>query len=799
MDQGRPRPSVHGVKETRCAVSGPGPPVAGDPERIGDYRLTGVLGDGGQGVVYLGRDPSDRQVAVKLLHVRMAADPKVRERFMREAEVTRRVAAFCTAQVLDMGITGDRPYLVSEYIPGPSLKDLVTSDGPRAGSGLDRLAVATLTALAAIHRAGIVHRDFKPDNVIMGPEGPVVIDFGIARVLDGTTTSSGLVGTPAYLSPEQLDGHQAGTASDVFSWAATMVFAATGHRAFPGDVAAAVMNAVSNREPDLAGVPERLRPLLAACLAKDPGARPTVSSLLAGLTREETVTTHEAIGTADHRPRAPLPPPPTSPAPSSPVAPPGSSSAAPPGSRAPSSPGMSPGSRAPSSPVTSPRSRPPSSPAAPPGSPATSSPAMPPGSRAPHRPVRRRLAAAGAVVTVLVLVAVAFWLWQPEFPGTSALSPTGLPGSSAPSSTAPSGTSAPSSSPTGLPEPSRPSSTGPSAPSSDRIPSTVPLGMPVGRPFTVRTDASASVEAVTELKGRQVVVSDGDRTVRVWDLATRKETGRPFTAHNTGAHAVVTELEGRQVVVSGGGDSAVRVWDLATRKQIGRPFTGHTGGITSVVVTELEGRRVIVSAGGDNTVRVWDLATREEIGRPFTAHTVTAESVVVTELEGRPVVVSAGGDGARVWDLATREQIGRPFTAQTDGDTTVTVTVTEFEGRPVVVSGASGGDDSTVRVWDLATRKQLGRPFTGHTAGVESVVVTELQGRPVVVSGGYDGIRVWDLATREQIGKAFGTPTYGITSMLVTELEGRPVLLAGDFDGRVGVWSLGPPSPVSGS
>ncbi|WP_345681500.1 serine/threonine-protein kinase, partial [Streptosporangium roseum] len=462
-------------------MSGPGSLAADDPERIGGCRLTGVLGDGGQGVVYRGRDPSDRQVAVKLLHVRMAADPTVRRRFIREAEVTRRVAAFCTAQVLDLGIAGDRPYLVSEYIPGPSLRELVTGDGPRTGSGLDRLAVATLTALAAIHRAGIVHRDFKPDNVIMGPEGPVVIDFGIARVLDGTTTSSGLVGTPAYLSPEQLDGHQAGTASDVFSWAATMVFAATGHRAFPGDVAAAVMNAVSNREPDLAGVPERLRPLLAACLAKDPAARPAVTGLLATLTHGEPTP-------VDHRPSPP---------------------AEPPLSRAPSSPATSPASRVPSPPVEPSVSR------------APSSPATPSASRLPRRPARRRLLAAGAAVTVLPLVAGAFWLWQPELPGISGPSPTG------------------------------PSAT--SAPTPDRSPSTIPLGMPVGRPFTVRTDPSWSVEAVTELKGRQVVVSGGDSTVRVWDLATRKETGRPFTAHNTGAHAVVTELEGRQVVVSGGG------------------------------------------------------------------------------------------------------------------------------------------------------------------------------------------------------------------------------------------------------
>ncbi|WP_406312269.1 serine/threonine protein kinase [Streptosporangium sp. NBC_01639] len=724
-------------------MSGPGPSAMGDPERIGAYRVAGVLGDGGQGVVYLGHDSSDRKVAIKVLHIRMATDPKVRERFLREAEITRRVAAFCTAQVLDMGIVGDRPYLVSEYIPGPSLKELVIADGPRAGSGLDRLAVATLTALAAIHRAGIVHRDFKPDNVIMGSEGPVVIDFGIARVLDGTTTRSGLVGTPAYLSPEQLNGHQAGAASDVFSWAATMVFAATGHRAFPGDVAAAVMYAVSNREPDLAGVPERIRPLLAACLAKDPGARPTVTDLLAGLTREEFVT-------VDHRPHGTAPPP-----------------AVPGGS----------GELVPPTPV----------------------------SRIPRGPARRRLAAAGAAVTVLIPVAAAFWLWQPEPPGTSAPSSTVPPGTSAPPSTSPSrtsgtsGTSAPSSpspSATGLPDSS--------VPSPGRTRKAVPLGKPVGRPFTGHIGAASSVEAVTEFEGRQVVISSGggdDRAVRVWDLATRKQLGRPFTGHNSGSHAAVTELDGRPVVVSGGGDSTVRVWDLATREPVGRPFTAHRDGITAVVVTELAGRRVVVSAGGD-AVRVWDLATREPVGRPFTAHTVSAESVVVTELAGRRVVVSAGGDGVRVWDLATREQIGRPFTGQADGvsSVTVTVAVTEFEGRPVVVSGAAGGDDSTVWVWDLATREQLGRPFTGHTEGVESVVVTELAGRPVVVSGGYDGIRVWDLATREQIGRVFATPTFGITSMLVTRLEGQPVLLSASFDETgVRVWSLAPPSPEAGS
>ncbi|MER5621182.1 serine/threonine-protein kinase [Streptosporangium sp. NPDC002544] len=687
-------------------MSEPGPLTVGDPERIGGYRLSGVLGDGGQGVVYLGHDPADRKVAIKVLHVRMATDPKVRERFMREAEITCRVAAFCTAQVLGGGIVGDRPYLVSEYIPGPSLKELVTGDGPRIGSALDRLAVATLTALAAIHRAGIIHRDFKPDNVIMGPEGPVVIDFGIARVLAVTTTRSGLVGTPAYLSPEQLDGHQAGTASDVFSWAATMVFAATRHPAFPGAIPAAVMNAVSNREPDLAGVPERIRPLLAACLAKDPGARPTVADLLATLTREES-------STVDHRPRGPAPPPPES--------------------------------------------------------------------RVPRHSVRGRLVAAAAIVAVLIPAAAVFWLWQPESPE-----------SSTPPSTTPSGTSALS-----LPSSSATGSSRTSAPSPGQTSKVVPFGMPVGRPFTGHTGGIHSM-AVAELQGRPVVVSGGggdeDRTVRVWDLATRKQIGRPFT----GYAVAVAELAGRPVVVSGDHDG-MRVWDLSTREQIGGLLTGPGTGLTSVLVAEPAGRPVVI-ATGNGKIYMWDLATHERIGSPFTAHTYSVESMVVTELAGRPVLVCGGYDSTvRVWDLATREQVGKPFTGYTDADLSVTLAVTEWEGRPVVVSGVSGGDDSTVRVWDLATRKQIGKPFTGHTSGVESVTVTELAGRPVVVSGGYDGVRVWDLATREQVGRPSTGRTQEITTMLVTRLRGRPVVVSAGFDGEIRVWSLTPPSPAPGS
>ncbi|GAA3091442.1 serine/threonine-protein kinase [Nonomuraea salmonea] len=251
---------------------------------VGDHRVLDRLGEGGQGTVYLAESPAGAQVAIKVLHASLAADPQTRRRFLREAEVAGRVAAFCTAKVLGTGLVDERPYIVSEYVPGPSLDELVKRDGPRTGSGLERLAVATLTALASIHAAGIVHRDVKPGNVILGPEGPVLIDFGIARALDHRTGGGVTSGTPSYMSPEQFTEQPLTPASDMFSWAGTMVYAATGHPAFPASSVPGVLHAVLHGEPDLSGVPEPLRSLVAACLAKDPAARPSAQLALRRLT-----------------------------------------------------------------------------------------------------------------------------------------------------------------------------------------------------------------------------------------------------------------------------------------------------------------------------------------------------------------------------------------------------------------------------------------------------------------------------------------------------------------------------------
>jgi hypothetical protein len=257
------------------------PLLPGDPQWLGGYRLVGRLGEGGQGTVYLAQPPSGQPVAVKLLRAEWTRDPVARARFAREVAAVGKVAPFCTARILDARVDGDQPFVVSEFIDGPSLQAVVARHGPLSGSALDRLAVATATALSAIHQAGVIHRDLKPGNVLLGPDGVRVIDFGIARSADAAATlTSQLFGTPGYMAPEVVRGEQAGPAADVFAWAATITFAATGNPPFHGPNMAATIYQLTNGEPDLGVLSGHLRGIVADCVVQDPGARPTAVDLL---------------------------------------------------------------------------------------------------------------------------------------------------------------------------------------------------------------------------------------------------------------------------------------------------------------------------------------------------------------------------------------------------------------------------------------------------------------------------------------------------------------------------------------
>ena len=254
----------------------------GDPEVVGQFRLRARLGAGGMGRVYLGYSPAGRAVAVKVCHPEFAADPVFVARFAREVAAARAVNGLYTAQVIDAGPDDFPPWLATSYVPGPPLDQAVAGDGPLPGPAVWRLAAGLAEALQGVHARGLVHRDLKPSNVLLAADGPRVIDFGIARALDGTalTTAGYVLGTPAYMSPEQASGGPATPASDVFSFGSVLCFAATGAPPFGEGEAPALLYRIVREEPALDAVPGELRPLIADCLAKDPAGRPTLARVL---------------------------------------------------------------------------------------------------------------------------------------------------------------------------------------------------------------------------------------------------------------------------------------------------------------------------------------------------------------------------------------------------------------------------------------------------------------------------------------------------------------------------------------
>src|ERR1700744_1555800 len=256
------------------------PLAADDPRVIGEYRLRAQLGAGGLGRVYLGLSPAGRAVAIKVVHPDLASDADFLRRFGQEVAAARAVSGIYTAPVVASGLNERPPWLATAFVPGPPLDQVVAANGPPTEQALWRLA-GLVEALQAIHACGVVPRALKPANVLLATDGPRVIDFGIARAADGTSlTAAGVVfGTPGYMSPEQAEGRGAGAASDVFALGCVVAYAAAGMGPFGTGTAPAVLYPVVPAAPVLDGVPPRLPQVFAACLAKDPSARPSLRAL----------------------------------------------------------------------------------------------------------------------------------------------------------------------------------------------------------------------------------------------------------------------------------------------------------------------------------------------------------------------------------------------------------------------------------------------------------------------------------------------------------------------------------------
>jgi hypothetical protein len=274
------------VVRQQVGVTGLAALQADDPRRIGPYMLLGRLGSGGMGRVYLARSPGGRQVAVKVIRPQLAEDEGFRARFAREVSAARKVGGLFTAQVVDADLDSPVPWLVTAYVPGTSLKEAVEQHGPLPTATVLALAAGLAEGLNAIHAAGVIHRDLKPSNVLLAPDGPRIIDFGISSAVDATTlTGTGfMIGSPGFMSPEQAEGMPVGLPGDIFSLAGVLIFAARGEGPFGGGDTAALLYRVVHATPNLDQIPDKIQPLISRCLSRDAARRPTAAEFLAELT-----------------------------------------------------------------------------------------------------------------------------------------------------------------------------------------------------------------------------------------------------------------------------------------------------------------------------------------------------------------------------------------------------------------------------------------------------------------------------------------------------------------------------------
>ncbi|MFE5329276.1 bifunctional serine/threonine-protein kinase/transporter substrate-binding domain-containing protein [Embleya sp. NPDC056575] len=529
----------------------------GDPSRIGSFAVLGRLGAGGMGQVYLGRSPGGRLVAIKVVLGDLAEDPHYRRRFASEIAAMRRIGGFWTAAFVDADADAEAPWLATEYIAGPSLTETIAAHGPLPASSARLLAAGLAESLAAIHDVGLVHRDLKPSNVLLASDGPRVIDFGIARMVreaNGPTRTGHLVGTPGFLSPEQARGDEVGPASDVFAVGLVVAHATTGRSPFGFGDAAQMMFRVVYQDPDLDPVPAELRPVVAACLRRDPAARPTPAQILgmlgttarpmgadwlpaahSALVRSRSATAAASGGAAPGATDAPtdMPPTdvPTTEVPSTDVRPP----------HRPDHPAEAPTATAAVGPAATPSFRPDQPPARPTGPPMIPPPppVKPAYAPAPVPPepsspgiARRRLLIGGSVVAAALAGGGAYLLTRDEGKGAVGAGKAANP--SSPGTGSPPGPTTSASAPNGT-------GTG-GQPAPAPLAHLLPEPYRSGRPLIVGVDAAYPPNEFLDTDGRSVVGMSADLIGAIGQLL-----GATPKLENTTFDSLIPSLVARRV------------------------------------------------------------------------------------------------------------------------------------------------------------------------------------------------------------------------------------------------------------
>jgi serine/threonine protein kinase/WD40 repeat protein len=759
-----------------------------DPSRLGAYTLLGRLGAGGMGTVYLGRrDDGGQLVAVKVIRSDWANDPEYRSRFAREARAAQRVHHAYTAEVLDV-VTGTRPYIVTTYIEGPTLAEQVRDHGPLPADQLEWLAREVADALRAIHAAGVIHRDLKPHNILLSRFGARVIDFGIARALDSTTTTThGLVGTPAYMAPEQVISRNVTEAADIHAWGAILVFAATGQLPFAGDTVHMMMRRIAEDTPDLAALPESLRPLVAQALAKDPADRPTAAQLADLIRSPRPVpprslaiamgpATGTLLGSDEVTTPAVIPATPfvgedsrdipdgLSPTlarltPELDAAAHGGTTDAVPGTTPPvTTDGDAPaGIRvtlaktavedatavAPEQSV--PDQRDPGSVEA--GSvEAGSVEAVAP--QAARRPRRRRWVAAVAAGATAIIIAVV----------TPVVLSEGGAGSAG------------------------------------RTTNTVSQTRDLRATATLRRSAVGPVHAVAfSANGTAVAVGTDNGTVWLWDVANIANpttlVGGPLTGPLNSVTGVGFSSDSG-TLAAGSLDGAVYLWDVTTKpatpQTLGHLSTGQSDAVHTITFSH-DGRTL--AAGADDGIWAWDIsdpARPKRLGLPPDTRGFAVISLALSP-DGRTVAVAASDGTVRLWRLAADGSATTLGQAAVAGVSSVAFSADSH----TLAAGTTGGTIHLVDVTGAAGPTLLGPALTDPGGAVNAVAFSPVG--HTLAAGGADGtVRLWDLtvpASPKPLGERLTGPTSYVTSVAFSS-DGT-IVAAGSEDQTVRLWKLG--------